>query len=274
MFEERWIRITAWTACTSLALFTVLPVVWILATAFKTAAEINLWPPTFLPHAPTMENFQQLLRETAFLRYVLNSFVISAGSTVTIMLTSSLAGFVFAKYRFPLRGPLFMLVLASAIIPLEAYMVPLYIMVFKVHMLNTFAALIFPLMIMTFGVFFMRQVIMTIPDDLLEAARIDGASEWWIYLRIILYLSKSGLMAIGVFAFTQAWANFIWPLVVVSSGDMYTTELGLAEYQRAFFTEYGPIAAGAVISIVPMLIVFALLRRHIMQGIATSGMKG
>ena len=252
----------------------MLPCIWILATAFKTAAEINLWPPTFLPHDPTMENFQQLLRETPFMRYVFNSLLIAVGSTLSIMLTSSLAGFVFAKYRFPLRGPLFMLILASAIIPLEAYMVPLYIMVFKVHMLNTFAALIFPLMIMTFGVFFMRQVIMAIPDDLLEAARIDGASEWWIYLRIILSLSKSGLMAIGVFAFTQAWANFIWPLVVVSSGDMYTTELGLAEFQRAFFTEYGPIAAGAVISIVPMLLVFALLRRHIMQGIATSGMKG
>jgi len=274
MFKERSIRITAWVACTVLALFTVLPFIWILATAFKTAAEINLWPPTFLPRAATMENFHQLLHETPFLRYILNSLLIAVGSTASIMLTSSLAGFVFAKYRFPLRGPLFMVILASAIIPLEAYMVPLYIMVFKVHMLNTYAALIFPLMIMTFGVFFMRQVIMSIPDDLLEAARIDGASELWIYLRIILYLSNSGLMAIGVFAFTQAWANFIWPLVVVSSGDMYTTELGLAEYQRAFFTEYGPIAAGAVISIVPMLIVFALLRRHIMQGIATSGMKG
>ena len=274
MFKEPSIRFSAWVACSVLALFTMLPCVWILATAFKTAAEINLWPPTFLPHAPTMENFRELLRETPVLRYVFNSLLIAVGSTLSIMLTSSLAGFIFAKYRFPLRGLLFMLILASAIIPLEAYMVPLYIMVFKVRMLNTYAALIFPLMIMTFGVFFMRQVIMSIPDDLLEAARIDGASEWWIYLRIILYLSKSGLMAIGVFAFTQAWANFIWPLVVVSSGDMYTTELGLAEYQRAFFTEYGPIAAGAVFSIVPMLIVFAVLRRHIMQGIATSGMKG
>jgi multiple sugar transport system permease protein len=274
MFRERSIRISAWAACVVLALFTVLPCVWILATAFKTAAEINMWPPTFLPHAPTLENFRQLLHETPFLRYVLNSVVIATGSTLSIMLTSSLGGFVFAKYHFPLRGTLFMIILASATIPLEAYMVPLYILVFKTHMLNTFAALIFPLMIMSFGIFFMRQVIMGIPDDLLEAARIDGANEWWIYLRIILYLSKSGLMAIGVFSFTQAWANFIWPLVVVSSGSMYTTELGLAEYQRAFFTEYGPIAAGAVISIIPMLLVFALLRRHIMQGIATSGMKG
>jgi multiple sugar transport system permease protein len=274
MFPERSVRIAAWTICSVFALFTVLPFAWILATAFKTPPEINLWPPTFFPNTPTLENFYAILHDTEFPRYILNSLIISLGSTASILLTSSLAGFVFAKYRFPLRGPLFIIILASAIIPLEAYMIPLYVMVFRAHMLNTYAALIFPMTIMTFGVFFMRQVILGIPDELLEAARIDGASEWWIYLRIVLYLSKSGLMALGVFAFSEAWANFIWPLVVVSSGDMYTTELGLAVYQRQFFTEYGPIAAGAVISIVPMLIVFALLRRHIMQGIATSGMRG
>lgn len=274
MFKERPVRIAAWIACTLLALFTVVPVVWIVATAFKTPAEINAWPPTFLPSEPTMANFDEILYHTSFPRYIFNTILVSAASTISIMVTSSIAGFVFAKYRFPFRGALFMLLLASATIPLEAYMIPLYIMVYKMNLLNTFAAMIFPLTIMTFGVFFMRQVIMGIPDEMLEAARIDGASELWIYLRIILYLSKSGLMAIGVFAFTQAWANFMWPLVVVSTGDMYTTELGLAVYQRAFYTEYGPIAAGAAISIVPMLIVFALLRRHIMAGIATSGMKG
>jgi multiple sugar transport system permease protein len=274
MFREKSVRIAAWVICTTMAFFTVLPFIWILATAFKTPAEINLWPPALLPSQPTLENFHRILHDAAFPRYILNSLIISLGSTASILLTSSLAGFVFAKYKFPLRGPLFMLILASAIIPLEAYMIPLYIMVFKAHMLNTYGALIFPMTIMTFGVFFMRQVIMAIPDELLEAARIDGASEFWIYARLVLYLSKSGLMALGVFAFSEAWANFIWPLVVVSSGDMYTTELGLANYQRQFFTEYGPIAAGAVISIVPMLIVFALLRRHIMQGIATTGVKG
>lgn len=274
MFKERPVRIAAWIACTLLALFTVVPVVWIVATAFKTPEEINAWPPTFLPSAPTMANFDEILYHTDFPRYILNTILVSTASTISIMITSSIAGFVFAKYRFPFRGAIFMLLLASATIPLEAYMIPLYIMVYKMSLLNTFAAMILPLTIMTFGVFFMRQVIMGIPDELLEAARIDGASELWIYLRIILYLSKSGLMAIGVFAFTQAWANFMWPLVVVSTGDMYTTELGLAVYQRAFYTEYGPIAAGAAISIVPMLIVFAVLRRHIMAGIATSGMKG
>jgi multiple sugar transport system permease protein len=147
-------------------------------------------------------------------------------------------------------------------------------MVFGVRMMNSYVSLVFPFVIMTFGVFFMRQVIMAIPDELLEAARIDGANEFWIYVRVVLALSKSGLMALGVFAFSEAWANFIWPLVVVTTKDMYTTELGLATYQRQFFIEYGPISAGAVISILPMLIVFAALRSHIMKGIATSGLRG
>ena len=169
---------------------------------------------------------------------------------------------------------LFAVILATAIIPLEVYIIPLYLMVFGVRMMNSYLALVFPFVIMTFGVFFMRQVIMAIPDELLEAARIDGANEFWIYVRVVLALSKSGLMALGVFAFSEAWANFIWPLVVVTTKDMYTTELGLATYQRQFYIEYGPISAGAVISILPMLIVFTLLRRHIMKGIATSGLRG
>ena len=228
----------------------------------------------FLPQEPTLEHFRKIIFEEKFLRYIFNSAVVALGSMGCILFTSSLAGFIFAKYKFPLKGFLFTLILATAIIPLQVYMIPLFLFVFKVKMMNTYAAMIFPMIIMTFGVFFMRQTIISIPDELLEAARIDGASEFWIYLRIVLYLSRSALMALGVFAFTEAWANFIWPLVIVTSRDMYTTELGLATYQRQFFIEYGPISAGAVITIIPMLIVFMLLRRHIMQSVSTSGLKG
>jgi len=258
MFKEKPIIVAAYIVCTVLALAAVLPFGWVVMTAIKPAPEINAWPPSLFPHEPTLAHFYKILAEEDFLRYVFNSMVIA----------------LFAKYRFPLRGVLFTIVLATAVIPLEVYIIPLYLMVFHAGMLNTFPALIFPFIIMTFGVFFMRQVIMAIPDELLEAARVDGASEFWIYLRIILHLSKSGLMALGVFAFSEAWAHFIWPLVMVTSKDMYTSELGLATYQRQFYIEYGPISAGAVICIIPMMIVFALLRRHIMQGIATSGLRG
>ena len=274
MFKERWIIILAYVVCTAMALLAVTPFFWVLMTALKPDPEINAWPPHVFPLAPTLEHFRRILAEENFLRYIFNSLIIAIASMTAILFTSSLAGFIFAKYRFPGRSVLFAIILATAIIPLEVYIIPLYLMVFGVKLMNSYFALVFPFVIMTFGVFFMRQVIMAIPDELLEAARVDGANEFWIYLRVVLALSKSGLMALGVFAFSEAWANFIWPLVVVTSKDMYTTELGLATYQRQFFIEYGPISAGAVISILPMLLVFALLRRHIMKGIATSGLRG
>lgn len=274
MFREKPIVVTAYIVVTVFALLAVMPFVWVLMTALKPDPEINAFPPRFLPQQPTLQHFHRILAEENFLRYVFNSLVIALSSMTAILFTSSLAGFIFAKYKFPMKGALFAIILATAIIPLEVYIIPLYLLVFGARMMNSYLSLIFPFVIMTFGVFFMRQVIMSIPDELLEAARVDGASEFWIYIRIVLSLSKSGLMALGVFAFSEAWANFIWPLVVVTSKDMYTTELGLATYQRQFFIEYGPISAGAVISILPMLIVFVLLRRHIMSGIATSGLRG
>jgi multiple sugar transport system permease protein len=274
MFKERPIVVVAYVVCTVMALAAVIPFFWVLMTALKPNPEINAWPPHILPQAPTLDHFHRILAEENFLRYILNSLIIALSSMTAILLTSSLAGFIFAKYRFPGRSVLFAIILATAIIPLEVYIIPLYLMVFGVRMMNSYLSLVFPFVIMTFGVFFMRQVIMSIPDELLEAARIDGANEFWIYVRVVLALAKSGLMALGVFAFSEAWANFIWPLVVVTTKDMYTTELGLATYQRQFFIEYGPISAGAVISILPMLVVFALLRSHIMKGIATSGLRG
>ena len=232
MFKERPIIITAYIVCTLLAFLSVMPFVWVLATAFKPNPEINAFPPQFLPQAPTLEHFRKILGEENFLRYILNSLIISLSSMTAILFTSSLAGFAFAKYRFPGRTFFFTIILATAVIPLEVYVIPLYLMVFGARMMNSYLALVFPFVIMTFGVFFMRQVISSIPDELIEAARVDGASEFWIYLRVVLSLSKSGLMALGVFAFSEAWANFIWPLVVVTSKDMYTAELGLATYQR------------------------------------------
>lgn len=273
MFRERWVQLAAYVVCTIIAVMVIIPFLWVLTTALKTPADISVWPPKFLPERITLENFSQILVKEDFLRYMLNSLIVSLGSMVSILLTSSLAGFIFAKYKFPYKGLLFTLILATAIIPLQVYMIPLFIMVFKTKMMNTYAAMIFPMSIMTFGVFFMRQNIMAIPDELLDSARIDGANEFWIYVRIILSLSKSALMALGIFAFSEAWANFIWPLVVVTTKDKYTTELGLAVYQRQFYIEYGAISAGAIITIIPMVIVFFFLRRNILQGVATSGMK-
>lgn len=274
MFREKSIKITAIILSVIILILTIFPFLWVISTAFKHPEEINVIPPHLLPKNPTLDNFKSILLKEDFARYILNSFIIAALSMASILFTSSIAGFIFAKYKFPFKNFLFGLVLATSIIPLQVFMIPLFIMMFKLHLLNTFFALIFPFTIMSFGVFFMRQTISTIPNDLLDSARIDGANEFWIYVKIILYLSKNPLLALGVFSFSEAWANFIWPLVIVSTKEMYTTELGLAIYQRQFFTEYGPVSAGAIVTIIPMITVFIILRRYIMEGITTTGMKG
>jgi len=274
MFREKSTKIIAYVSSTIVIILIIVPFLWVATTAFKPSVEIGVVPPHFLPKSPTLENFRYILLKENFARYILNSFIISIISMATILFTSSLAGFIFAKYRFPYKKFLFSLVLITAIIPLQVYMIPLFVMMYKINALNTFFALIFPFTIMSFGVFFMRQTIMSIPNDLLDSARIDGASEFWIYTKIVLYLSKNSLLALGIFSFSEAWANFIWPLVVITTKDMYTTELGLAIYQRQFYTEYGPVSAGAVVTIIPMIILFAFLRRYIMEGVTTTGIKG
>ena len=273
MFRERWIKILAYTLATLGAVIVIFPFLWVLMTALKPASEISIWPPRFLPKNMTLTNFSQILLKENFFRYMLNSLIVSLSSMICILFTSSMAGFALAKYDFPLKGVIFSLILATAIIPLQIYMIPLFIMIFRMGLMNTYVAMVFPMTIMTFGVFFLRQTIMSIPDELLDSARIDGASEFWIYVRIVLYLSKSALMALGIFSFSEAWANFIWPLVIVTSKNMYTTELGLAVYQRQFYIEYGPISAGAVVTILPMLFVFFILRKRIVTGVVLTGMK-
>lgn len=273
MFRERTVKIAAYTIVTFGALIVIFPFFWVFLTALKTPAEINVWPPHLFPKKPTLENFIHIILEENFLRYTWNSMVVSLGSMGSVLLTSSLAGFIFAKYNFRLKRFLFTLILTTAIIPLQAYMIPVFIMVFRAKMMNTYQGLIFPLMIMSFGVFFMRQTMMAIPDELLESARLDGANEFWMWLHVILPLSKSAMMALGIFAFTEAWAKFIWQLLVITRKSMYTTELGLAVYQRKFFIEYGPVCAGAVVTIAPMLILFLLLRKRIVKGVILTGMK-
>jgi multiple sugar transport system permease protein len=209
-----------------------------------------------------------------FLRFFANTVLISCVSTVFIVLTSVVAGYVFAKQNFPFRDLLFGLVLITAIFPFETYMLPVYDLAVRLHWANTYQGILFPYVIMSFGIFLMRQTIgSSIPDDLLDMARIDGCGEWRILFRIVVPLSISAMSALAIFAFIQAWTLFIWPLLVVGTPSMYTMELALATFQRQFTLEYNLLMAGSVINVLPLLVVFALLRQQIMEGIAFTGMK-
>jgi len=265
----------AYILLAAIAVSMVLPFLWMISTSLKPPPEVIAWPPNLIPREPTWENYTGLFQAAAFHRFFLNSFIVSLLSTVSIVFTSALAGFVFSKFRFPLRNLLFLLVLATAMVPLEVYILPLYVQMVKVKWLNSYQGLVAPYLIMSFGIFFMRQNIgHSIPDELIDAARIDGASEWRIFHTMILPLSSSAMSALAIFAFMQAWAAFIWPLLVVKQQQMYTMELGLGLFQNRFTIEFGLISAGSVVSFIPVLVVFLLFRRNIIRGITLTGLKG
>jgi multiple sugar transport system permease protein len=257
------------------AAFMLLPMVWMLATSFKPPSEIAVWPPHLLPRAPTLANYQGLFQAVPFPRFFSNSVFISAVATVSVVITSMIAGAVFAKYRFPGRTVLFMLILATAIVPPEGYMIPLYIELVRLHWINTYQGIILPTVIMSFGIFLIRQhVASAIPDELMQAARVDGASEWWTFRRVLVPLSGSAMAAVGIFAFIQAWGAFIWPLLVANTPQLFNLEVGLTAFQFRFSADYGKLMAGSTLSTLPMLIVFLLLRRRIIENMALTGLKG
>lgn len=252
----------------------LLPFVWMLTTSLTPSAEILTPSLRVWPAHPTLQHYREVVQAAPWLYYFWNTLVVSTGSALAILFTSSLAGFIFAKYQFPGRNALFIIVLGTAMIPFESYMIPFYLQMKSLGWVNTYQGIAAPLLIMSFGIFFMRQSIMTIPDELLDAARIDGASELYIYRRVILPLSKPALGALAILAVQNAWAFFIWPMIVTSDRSRFTMELGLAMFQRAYTVDYGRITAGSVITVLPVLVAFLILRRSIIRGVTLAGMKG
>ena len=257
-----------------LAFFIVFPIAWMVLTSLKPSAETILWPPRMLPQAPTLENYREIFLRWPFLRFFLNSLLVSGVSTVMILLTSSSAGYAFAKIKSRWLNVIFFIFIATIIVPFESYMIPVYLLVNRLGWLDSFPGLILPFVIMAFGVFFMRQTIQAIPDELIQAARIDGCSEFAIFWRMILPLSVGPLSALAIYAFLNVWGFFTWPLIITNTQHMYTTELGLAMFQSQFFIEYGLVAAGATVTALPLLLVFFVFQRRIITAVTLTGLKG
>jgi multiple sugar transport system permease protein len=257
------------------AIFMVLPMIWMVATSFKPPGEIAVWPPHILPQAPILENYTGVFAVAPFARFFLNSAGLSLVATLSAVVTSLIAGAVFAKYEFPGRTILFTLIIATAIVPFESYMIPLYIQLVDIGWINTYQGIALPTLFMSFGIFLVRQhVSSAVPTELLEAARVDGASEWWILARVIGPLSAPALAAVGIFAFIQAWGAFIWPLMIANDQLLFNMEVGLTAFQSRFSSDYGKLMAGSVLSTAPMLVVFLILRRRIIDSMALTGLKG
>ncbi|MGH7345828.1 MAG: carbohydrate ABC transporter permease [Candidatus Rokuibacteriota bacterium] len=264
-----------------LAIFWLLPAVWVLVTSLKLTENIVRVPPEWIPWPATIEHYGEVLfsssRTARIGRAFFNSIVISLGSVVVVVLTSAMAAYPLARMRFRGRNLVFGLLVGSLMIPNAVILVPQYVLVQRLGWLSTYQGLIVPEAAMTFafGVFLLRQFFLTIPSELEDAARIDGADPWQIFTRIVLPLSQPVLGALAIFAFRSAWNDFLWPLIAVNKPDMFPLPVALALLRGAYAAEsYGPIMAGAVLSALPLLIVFLVANRRIVEGVRVSALKG
>lgn len=259
---------------TVFGLLMVLPLIMLVANAFKTPQELLSWPPTLVPVNPTLDNIVSVLGDTPLLTWIFNSFAFASLSAIAISLTSAIAGYLLAKFPSRTMNVIFVVILATAIVPFEVYMIPLYFQAQALGLLNSLPGILLGYLVMSFGIFLIRQnVIHTIPDELLEAARIDGAGELWIFWRVVLPLLRGAIGALFVLAFFQAWTAFAWPLIVLSNPQNYTIEVGLALFQTGFTVDLGRLSAASAIVLVPSVTLFVLLRRNFVEGVASTGLK-
>lgn len=269
-----WVRIATYVILTIGAVAMVFPFVWMTLSAFKQPNEIITYPPTLFPANPSLDLLKRIWTEIDFQRYFANSLFVTSIVTSVQLLTSAFVGYVLAKYEFWGRDLVFIGIVATMMIPWPVLLIPQYLIVLKLGLMNTYGALILPATFSSFGIFLMRQYMHSIPDELIDAARIDGASEPNIFARIILPMCGPALAALGIFVFMGSWDSFIWPLVVLNSESMYTLPLGLATFSNRYWTDHAAVNAGAFISVIPVLIVFLVLQRRFIEGIALTGMKG
>jgi multiple sugar transport system permease protein len=253
----------------------VMPFVWMLLSSFKGVEELAQRPPTWLPSRPTTVNYQSLFEQLDFARYFTNSAVVAGLVTVANLVFCSMLGYALAKLRFPGRRALFGLVMGTLLVPSAVTLVPMFVLMSRLNLVNSFPALILPFAAGPFGVFLMRQFMRQIPDELLDAGRVDGAGEFYLFWRVAMPLCGPALATLGILTFLASWNNFIWPLVVTTDQEMFTLPVALANFATdPNHPEPGVLMAGSAVLVLPVLAVFLVLQRFFTRGIAMTGLKG
>lgn len=272
-------RALVYTLLTIAAVAFFFPFYWVLVASFKSAAELRQLPPTWWPETFTLANYSEVWRG-AFARYFLNSFIYAGGTTLVVIFTSSIIAYVIVKDASRLGNLLFWFILAASMVPFVTYLLPLFNILLRIQdltgipMINTYWGMILPWVVFPFGVFLMRQAMFSIPSDLLDAARIDGAQEIDLYARIVLPLVRHNIAALAIIVFIFKYDDLLWPLVVAQRTEMYPVTVGLVEYVGQFFVEYHLFTTAAVLAIIPIFVIYLILQRYIIEGIATQGLKG
>jgi multiple sugar transport system permease protein len=255
------------------------PFYWVMSASVKDVVEIRAIPPTWWPHSFTLDAYARVWGEK-FARYFLNSFVYAGSVTLIDVFTSALIGFILIKHPSRLGNIVFWTILSATMVPFVTYLLPLFTLLIQIQdvlhipMINTYWGMALPWIISPFGVFLMRQAMYSVPSEMLDAARIDGASDWTTFWRVVVPLVKQNMAALALLVFIFRYDDLLWPLVVAQSANMYPVTLGLVEFIGEFFVEYDLYTAAAVMAIVPVVVIYLVLQRFIIEGIATQGLKG
>ena len=257
-----------------LALLVLVPVIWMTFSAFKTEREILSWPPTFIPKTYTVENFIDVQNRIPIMRYIINSIIYAGGTTALALIVNSMAGYAYAFYEFKGKTGFFLMTLATMMVPFQVIMVPLFLVVFKMGMYDSYWGLIIPRVAVAGSIFMMRAAFSGIPKELEEAARIDGLSEMGIFWKIMLPQVKSAVITLGILSVNGSWNDLLWPMIITSKTEMRTLANGLALFVGQNTIEYGAAFAGAFLSLIPMFVLYIVGQKYFVEGMASTGLKG
>ena len=280
--SDRTRMILAYVILTLFVVIAIGPAFYLISPAFRDSVSLFTYPPEWIPSEPTLANYRFLFSSTSYVRWAINTLIFASCTTLLTLLTNSMAGYAFARLRFPGRNVLFFVILATLMVPVAAVLAPTYLTVNFIGDLpvigdwidiDTYLGLILPSAVSPLGVFMMRQFIETLPDGLYEAARLDGASEWRIFTKIVLPLIKPALVVLGIFVFMLTWASYLWPLVAATGNDYRVLTVGIASLKGQFVTDWGVLAAASLMTIVPVTIVFLFFQKWFVQASMAGALK-
>ncbi len=259
-----------------ISIYMILPFIWMISSSLKPESEIFSVPPVLISQNMTLDAYKTVIIDGNILRILLNTFIIAACATIARLFVCSLGGFGFAKYKFIGKGPLFALLVATLVVPFSVTLIPLFVIMTRLKWTNTFLPLIIPGAASAFGIFFMRQYISTINNELLDSARIDGASEFTIFLKIIMPIVTPGMTSLGLIFFMGSWNDFLWPLVILKKPNLFTLPIAINQMIQSMIGRpvYSQQMAAAVISIIPLLLIFLVFQRRFVEGITAGAIKG
>lgn len=274
MKKKTLIRILMYAVTILLILLFLFPLVWMLLTSFKSAEEILRVPPSILPDSLNFNNYRVALHRQPVLRFIFNSVLVSGISCAFSVMVTAMAGYGFSKFEFRGKEIMFFIILSFLIVPFQAIVVPLYNWVARFGLTDTYTGIVLPLLVSAFGVFLMRQGMDTVPNDLIEAARIDGSGEFKTFLWIVFPNVKAFIATQAIIKFLWSWNEFYWPMVITNKPEMKVITTGIQAFTSMYYTEYNLVMAVAVLSILPMALMFALFQKGIVRAVAMSGVKG